>query len=124
MKILLLLALLLFGLNSSEHNDQQIKFCNLRGSVYIATDRTQADFVVYEEDSEAFADFLVYEEENRLYATEEGVWFFVENRGIADFSIYLTQSKGDADFVIAYTDSPTFAGCDWSLLWLSTNKFS
>lgn len=112
MKILLLLGLILFGINSSDNKDQQIQYCSLRGSVYIAPDRAQADFVVYEEDSEAFADFLVYEEENRLYATEEGVWFFVENRGIADFSIYLTQSKGNADFVIAYTDSPTFSGCD------------
>ena len=112
MKALLFIGLLILGVNSSESSDQQIQFCSLRGSVYIATDRAQADFVVFEEDSEAFADFLVYEEENRLYATEEGIWFFVENRGIADFSIYLTQSKGNADFVIAYTDSPTFAGCD------------
>ena len=90
----------------------QIQYCSLKGSVYIAEDRAQADFIAYLEDSEAFADFLVYEEENRLYATEEGVWFFVENRGIADFSIYLTRTKGEADFVFAYTDSPTFAGCN------------
>ena len=112
MKVLLLLSMVLLGNLNIENTDQQIRYCSLRGSVYIATDRAQADFVVYEEDSEAFADFLVFEEENRLYATEEGVWFFVENRGIADFSIYLTQSKGTADFIIAYTDSPTFAGCD------------
>ena len=110
MKIILLLSVLLFaGVND---NDQQDRFCSLRGTVYIAKDRAQADFVVYEEESEAFADFLVFEEENRLYATEAGIWFFVENRGIADFSVYFTKSKGEADFIIAYTDSPTFAGCD------------
>lgn len=90
----------------------QIEYCSLRGSVYIAEHRDQANFIAYQEDSEAFADFLVFEEENKLYATEEGVWFFVENRGIADFSIYLTKSKGEADFIFAYTDSPTFAGCN------------
>lgn len=91
---------------------EQMKYCQLKGSVYVTQDRSKADFIAYEEESEAFADFLVYEEENRLYATEEGVWFFVENRGIADFSIYLTKSKGEADFIFAYTDSPTFAGCN------------
>ena len=110
MKILLLLSILFLG--NVGNSNQQVRYCSLRGSVYIAKDRTQADFIVYEEESEAFADFLVYEEENRLYATEAGIWFFVENRGIADFSVYFTKSKGEADFIIAYTDSPTFAGCD------------
>lgn len=110
MKALFLLTVLLIA--GVKDNNQQVRFCSLRGMVYIAKERAQADFVVYEEESEAFADFLVYEEENRLYATEAGIWFFVETRGIADFSIYFTKSKGEADFIIAYTDSPTFAGCD------------
>jgi len=110
LKFLFITSLLI--LNGAVGADQQVRYCSLRGSVYITTERSQADFVVFEESSQAFADFLVYEEENRLYATEEGVWFFVENRGIADFSIYLNESKGGSDFVIAYTDSPTFAGCD------------
>ena len=108
----ILLLLIALSLGSETQPKEQIKFCSLRGSVFIATEKAQADFIVYEEESEAFADFLVYEEENRLYATEEGVWFFVKNRGIADFSIYLTKSKGEADFVFAYTSSSTFAGCN------------
>ena len=109
----MIILLLLFSmLNPAQPVDHQLEYCNLRGSVYIAEERGKADFIAYQEDSEAFADFLVFEEENRLYATEEGVWFFVDNRGIADFSIYLTKSKGEADFVFAFTDSPTFAGCD------------
>lgn len=110
MKVLFFLGAFLF--TGITNNSQQVRFCNLRGLVNIAKEKAQADFIVYEEESEAFADFLVFEEENRLYATEAGIWFFVENRGIADFSIYFTKSKGEADFVIAYTDSPTFAGCD------------
>ena len=110
MKILLLLSVILItGVGGS---NQQVRFCSLRGTVYVAKERAQADFVVYQEESEAFADFLVFEEENRLYATEAGIWFFVETRGIADFSIWYTKEKGAADFIIAFTDSPTFAGCD------------
>ena len=108
MNFILIVLLIAFGGNKNH----QMQYCQLHGSVYIAEDRAQADYIVFEEDSEAFADFLVFEEENRLYATEEGVWFFVENRGISDFSVFFTKSKGEADFIIAYTDSPTFAGCD------------
>ena len=109
MKSLLLLSVFFFA--GISNNEQQDRFCSLHGTVYITKERAQADFIVYEE-SEAFADFLVYEEENRLYATEEGIWFFVDNRGLANFSVYFTKSKSEADFMIAYTDSPTFAGCD------------
>jgi uncharacterized protein DUF6150 len=108
-------ALLLFSVclvvNQGDYQLQN-RFCDLRGIVYIAKEKSQADYIVYEEESTAFADFLVYEEDNRLYATESGVWFFVENRGVADFGVFFTKSKGEADFVIAYTDSPTFAGCN------------
>lgn len=108
MKYLIILSL--FFINT-EATDSQQRFCSLHGSVFITKDRSRADFIVYK-DSEAFADFLVFEEENRLYATEDGIWYFVENRGIADFSVYFTESKGEAHFTMAYTDSPTFAGCD------------
>lgn len=107
-----ILLLISFLIDVEGSDSKQMDYCSLRGTVYIATERGQSDFSAYLEESEAFADFLVFEEENRLYATEEGVWFYVENRGIADFSIYLTKSKGEADFVFAYTDSPTFAGCN------------
>ena len=107
MKYLLLLSF--FVLNTSTETQQ--RYCSLHGSVYITKDRALADFIVYK-DTEAFSDFLVYEEENRLYATEEGIWFFVENRGLADFSVYFTNSKSQAHFTMAFTDSPTFAGCD------------
>jgi len=110
MKTLLFFGLLIFA--GGPQYDQQNRYCSLRGAVFITTDRSLADFIVYEESSEAFADFLVYEEENRLYATDEGIWFFVENRGIADFNIFLNKEKGGSDFVFAFTDSPTFAGCD------------
>ena len=76
-----ILSLIISFLSLSPVHEQpaQVEYCSLRGSVYIAEERGQADFLAYLEESEAFADFLVFEEENRLYATEEGVWFFVDN---------------------------------------------
>ncbi len=92
--------------------EAQVKpYCNLRGSVYETPTKQGADFWVYEEDSEAFADMLIFEEENKLYADEPGIWFFVENKGLADFKIYFTKEKSEADFVVYFTDSSTFAGC-------------
>lgn len=90
---------------------QNKAWCNLRGSVYETPTKQGSDFWVYEEDSEAFADMLIFEEENKLYATEPGIWYFVENKGLADFSIYFTEEKSEADFVVYFTESTTFAGC-------------
>jgi len=90
---------------------QNKPYCNLHGSVYETSEKQGADFWVYEEESEAFADLIVFEEENQLYADQPGVWFFVENKGLADFSIYFTTEKSEADFILYFTDSSTFAGC-------------
>jgi len=109
LKSLVLLIGLALGCNAYS---QQVTYCQLHGSVYSSEDRSKADFIVFAEESEAFADFLVYKEENKLYADEPGLWFFVDNKGLADFSIYLTKNKGEADFVIYFTDSPTFVGCN------------
>lgn len=90
---------------------QDKPYCNLRGSIYETPTKQGADFWVFEEESEAFADMLVFEEENKLYATEPGIWYFVENKGLADFSIFFTKEKSEADFIVYFTDSTTFAGC-------------
>lgn len=90
----------------------QVKpYCNLRGSVYETKTKQGADFWIFEEESESFADLLIFEEENKLYATEPGVWYFVDNAGLAEFTVYFTQEKSEADFVVYFTDSSTFAGC-------------
>jgi len=109
MRTLLLVVFILAF--TSAVKGQEKPFCNLHGSVYETLTKQGADFWVYEEESEAFADFLVYEEENKLYADQPGVWFFVENEGLADFLIYFTKEKSEADFVLYFTDSSTFAGC-------------
>lgn len=103
--------LVVFVLSTLGALAQNKPYCNLQGSIYASPTKQNTDYWVYVEDSEAFADMLVYEEENKLYADEPGIWFFVDNKGIADYRIYFTEEKSEADFVIYYTDSPTFAGC-------------
>lgn len=103
---------LLILLSATSMAWSQMRYCDLHGSVYEETDRARADFIVFEEESEAFADFLVFEEESRLYADRGGLWFFVEARGLADFSVYFTRNKGEANFIVHFTESSSFAGCD------------
>ncbi len=109
MKILISIFLL-FGFTIGT-NAQDKPYCNLRGSVFETPTKQGADFWVYEEESEAFADMLIFEEENKLYATEPGIWYFVDNMGLADFKVYFTKEKSEADFIVYFTDSTTFAGC-------------
>lgn len=89
-----------------------MRYCDLHGTVYEEKDKARADFLVYEEESEAFADFLVFEEESRLYADRGGLWFFIESRGLADFTVFFTKNKGEAHFIVHFTESSSFAGCD------------
>ena len=90
----------------------QQRYCELRGSVYETKNRGEATFIVFEEESEAFADFLVFEEESKLYADRSGLWYFVENRGLANFSVFFTREKSEAHFSVYFTDTSSFAGCD------------
>lgn len=86
-------------------------YCDLKGSVFIVDDPRRANYKVYEEDSEAFADMLVFETDNSLYADRPGVWYFVNNIGFADFTIYIVNSKDQADFSVYYTSYESMAGC-------------
>ncbi len=108
MRLLLVLVLVTLGINASAQSDY---YCELKGSVYIEKDKSRADYIVYVEESEAFADMLVFKEENEFFADEAGLWFFTENRGLAEFRIYITDRKSEAHFSIFYTDAPSFAGC-------------
>lgn len=86
-------------------------YCDLKGAVYVETGSRYANFRVYEDSTEAFADMLVYKADNALFADRPGIWYFVNNRGMADFSIGLVGTKGEADFSICYTSLESMAGC-------------
>lgn len=86
--------------------------CELRGTVYIEEYPDHANFLIYEEDSEAFADMLIFETDNALFATEAGIWYFTDQKGFADFSVYFVESKGNSDFTVYFTSFESLAGCN------------
>jgi hypothetical protein len=97
---------------SSPANPQSTEICELKGAVYIEKeDRNRANFSVYKEESEAFAQVLIFEEFSRTYADKPGYWYFVENRGLANFVIYYEEEAGMSDFTIYFTETAAFAGC-------------
>ncbi len=88
------------------------EFCEVYGTVYVEKERSRADYLVYQEKNEAFADLLIYKEANRAYADREGIWYFTDNRGMADFTVYYTKERGQAHFSLFFTDTESFAGCN------------
>ena len=85
--------------------------CRIFGAVYEEENKSRAQYLVFEEETESFADILIFEEENRLFADQSGIWYFVEERGMADFTVYFTNNRGTADFSVYFTDVASFAGC-------------
>jgi len=108
----LLLILLFTGSALSAQNINQPYYCELRGSFFIEEYPERADFLVYEEDSEAFADLLVFETDNSLFADRPGIWYFTDDRAFADFTIYFVESKNNANFTVYFTSFESFAGCN------------
>jgi uncharacterized protein DUF6150 len=108
-KLLLFLCLVIpAGVCQAQMNGN----CDVYGQIFVTEIPQQAHYRVFIDDSEAFANLVVFEEENALMADREGMWFFTNSRGLANFSIYFTENKSDADFTIFYTDIPGFAGCN------------
>ncbi len=93
-------------------NINQPYYCELRGSFFIEEYPDRANFLVYEEDSEAFADLLVFETDNSLFADKPGIWYFTDDRAFADFTIYFVESKNNANFSVYFTSFESFAGCN------------
>ncbi len=106
------MLLLIFGNSPSLFSGQQVEFCKLFGAVYIEKSPRDADFRVFEEDSEAFCDIKVFKVESRIYADREGLWHITDKKAFADFSIYLEPKRGLADFSVYFIDVESFAGCN------------
>ncbi len=104
----ILLNLFSFGTPCLE---SQIDFCEVYGSIYVEEYPERADFLVFEESSEAFARLIIFEENNRLMADKKGKWYFTDNPDFADFTVYFTERRGSADFQIYFTEFESLAGC-------------
>jgi hypothetical protein len=85
--------------------------CEIYGVVYVQTVQSRANFLVYIEEDEYLANLRVFKETNKLLANQSGIWYFSDNEGFADFSIFFVTERSKADFIIYYTNSEFFAGC-------------
>ncbi|MEQ8414760.1 MAG: DUF6150 family protein [Imperialibacter sp.] len=113
MNIFVFLGLINLSLSSANEPvvsaDQD--FCGVYGAIFVETDRRRADYIVFEDENEAFADMLIFKESSRVFADRQGIWYFTENRGLADFTIYYVKEKGQQHFSVNFTDTESFAGC-------------
>ncbi len=100
-----------YSAGSDTGSTEQIDLCKIYGAIYIEEYPENAQFLVYEEESEAFAKILVFEEENKLFATENGKWYFTDNKDFARHTVYFVDRKRDADFSVYFTRFESFAGC-------------
>ena len=110
--IWLLTSWFAFLSGSENQGGHQTDPCNVFGVVYIEPVKNRADYIVYEEKTEAFADLRVFREENKLLADNTGLWHFTDQRAFADFTVYIQDEPSNADFTIFYIDVISYAGCD------------
>lgn len=112
MKYVYLLSLLC-GLGSFSSFGQTFRPdpCQLRGTVYIETVKSRADFSVYVDENSPNVDLVVCQVAKKLYADRPGLWHITTDRAIADFIIYIEKSRAGANIVIQYTPTESFAGC-------------
>ena len=111
-KLTLLAVFSVFCLFATATQAQRLKPCEIFGSVYFVSDRAQADFSIYLEETESFADLVVFREDNALYADKSGVWFIADRPGLAQYLVYVETIKGRANFSVHYTETRSFAGCN------------
>lgn len=85
--------------------------CEIFGSVCIVSSQYNADFIVYVETENDLVDLAVFKETSKLFADDEGIWFFTDAENFANYRIFITQDRRMADFTIQYVDERAFAGC-------------
>lgn len=95
-----------------KNNKQTINPCDIYGQIYIEKDRRRATYLVYvEPENDYRAKLIVYKESSPLNADKEGLWYFVEQRAFADYTVCFVEDRSIADFIIYYTDKFHQAGC-------------
>ncbi|BDD02649.1 DUF6150 family protein [Aureibacter tunicatorum] len=111
-KILFSLFIILLSFATGSFAQSRLDACNVFGRIFIAVQPSYAQFLIYEEETEGLADLIVYEEDNKLYADEQGKWFFVDVRAFAEYTVYFVEDRDKAHFTVYFTDEPGYAGCN------------
>ena len=98
---------------SSTSFGQFVKVCEVFGTVYEEKkNEFAATYRVYIEDNEYSADVIVFKETNELKADKPGLWFFTPHKAFAEFSIYIVEDRNIADFTIYFTEVDVEAKCN------------
>lgn len=91
--------------------DRGVDPCTLYGAVYVEEVESFADYRVFREEDEGFSDLIVFKEQARSFADRNGLWYFTDVRGFADFTISFTEVRGFADLNVHFTEFKSLAGC-------------
>ena len=92
--------------------NDQITFCDVYGTSFEVKNVFEATYRVYLEEDEYSADLIVFKETNELMADKTGLWFFTKNKAFAEFTICYVEDRNMADFTIYYTDVDVEARCN------------
>jgi Family of unknown function (DUF6150) len=111
MRLFLLFAICFLGAGFAKAQTSRSAYCDIKGAIFVVPDRSQAQYRVFIEASEAFADISVYKAPNALFADRSGLWFLTGTRAQAAYTIAFVKEKAMADFSIFYIDNESFAGC-------------
>ncbi len=85
--------------------------CTLYGAVFVEEVESFADYKIFREEDEGFSDLIVFKEQARSFADRNGLWYFTDVRGFADFTIAFTEVQGFADLNVHFTEFKSLAGC-------------
>lgn len=87
--------------------------CEAFGAVYFTKTKSEADFIVFIEESEGLATLKVFKVDNILYASGPGLWYETQAKSQARYLVYIeTERKSAADFTVAYVTQEAYAGCE------------
>jgi hypothetical protein len=113
MKNKLLTIFLLLGTLLTNAGSLRQDKCKVFGAIYITKIKSEANVIVYLEESEGLADLKVFKVDNPFSATKSGLWQVTETKAMCDFVVYIEKEiKSQADFTIAFTSGEAFAGCE------------
>jgi hypothetical protein len=105
---LLLATLALYAATSAP----EANACRVYGIVFEEKDPSLATYRVYLTDDEYDADLVVFRETNQLMATKTGIWCFIRNRSMADFTVCFVKDRGMANFTAHFTEFEADARCN------------
>ncbi len=86
--------------------------CEIFGTAFEEKNVFAATYRVYLEEDEYSADLVVFQETNELMADDTGLWFFTRNRAFSEFTVCFVEDRNMADFTVYFTEIDVEARCN------------